>query len=88
MVLMRRKPINGICLCSFLYRPEEYSSRKGSPDMLSGLIIIGTIASVLAVLVGWNIKERYFLYNKSQPIFEQYNNEFIAKIPLIKTEKQ
>lgn len=31
-----------------------------------------------------NVRERYFLYNKSQPIFEQINNEFIAKIPLIK----
>ena len=30
-----------------------------------------------------NIKERYFLYNKSQPIFLQTNSEFIAKIPLI-----
>jgi sensor histidine kinase YesM len=31
-----------------------------------------------------NIRERYFLYNKSQPIFEKTNDEFIAKIPLIK----
>jgi sensor histidine kinase YesM len=30
-----------------------------------------------------NIRERYFLYNKSQPVFEQTNDEFVAKIPLI-----
>jgi two-component system LytT family sensor kinase len=33
-----------------------------------------------------NIKERYFLYNKTQPVFQQTDNEFIAKIPLIKAE--
>jgi LytS/YehU family sensor histidine kinase len=31
-----------------------------------------------------NIRERYFLYNKSEPLFEKTNAEFIAKIPLIK----
>ena len=31
-----------------------------------------------------NIRERYFLYNKSEPMFNQTNDEFIAKIPLIK----
>ncbi len=33
-----------------------------------------------------NIRERYFLYNKSEPIFEKTNTEFIAKIPLIKEQ--
>jgi sensor histidine kinase YesM len=30
-----------------------------------------------------NIRERYFLYNKSEPVFEKTDNEFIGKIPLI-----
>lgn len=34
-----------------------------------------------------NIKERYYLYNKTQPVFEQYNNKFIARVPLIRKEE-
>lgn len=33
-----------------------------------------------------NIRERYFLYNKSEPVFNQTKDEFIAKIPLIKEQ--